>query len=146
MEPLDLTKQPPRSPREKMLDCYFLPRTIDKLRAQLPGGNAGRYFVVAPRSISGYVLHKLKIGEAELRDVVARAKDEDEVAAWLRERIDPATVREINGKISGMRLDQLDADGERLIYENHPEMRGREGLTTTFDLLEADDAQAFARS
>ena len=144
MEPLDLTKRPPRSPREKLLDCYFLPRTIDKMRAELPGGNPGKYFVLNTRSISGYVLHKLKIDADAMRAVVARAKDEDEVVAWLRERIDPATVREVNEKISAMRLDKLDAEGEALIYKHHPEMRERSDVLTTFDLLEADDARAFA--
>ena len=144
MEPLDLTKHPPRSPREKLLDCYFLPRTIDKMRAELPGGNPGKYFVINTRSISGYVLHKLKIDADAMRAVVAQAKDEDEVVAWLRERIDPATVREINEKISAMRLDKLDAEGEALIYKYHPEMRERSDVLTTFDLLEADDARAFA--
>ena len=140
MEPLDLTKRPPRPPREKLLDCYFLPRTIDKMRAELPGGNPGRYFVIAPRSISGYVLHKLKIDAGEMRAVVARAKSDEDVEAWLRERVDPVAVREVNEKIFGIRLDKLDAEGERLIYENHPEMRGRNDVTTAFDLLEADDA------
>jgi hypothetical protein len=37
MIPLDLRKHRPRRPREMMLGFYFLPRTIDKLRAELPG-------------------------------------------------------------------------------------------------------------
>lgn len=36
MTPLDLRKAPPRGPRERLLGFYFLPRTIDKLRAELP--------------------------------------------------------------------------------------------------------------
>src|SRR5580704_16922247 len=41
METIDLTTQPPRSPYQKMAGLYMMPRTIDKLRAKLPGGNIG---------------------------------------------------------------------------------------------------------
>ena len=37
MSPLDLRKHAPRGPREMMLGFYLLPRTVDKLRAELPG-------------------------------------------------------------------------------------------------------------
>jgi hypothetical protein len=37
MRPIDLTIQPPRSPYQKMEGLYMMPRTIDKLRAKLPG-------------------------------------------------------------------------------------------------------------
>jgi hypothetical protein len=38
MDPLDLTVTPPRSPYQMLEGLYMLPRTIDKLRAKLPGG------------------------------------------------------------------------------------------------------------
>ena len=37
MTPLDLRNVPPRGVRERLLGFYFLARTIDKLRAELPG-------------------------------------------------------------------------------------------------------------
>jgi hypothetical protein len=37
MKPLDLTKTPPRSPREQLVGLVFIPRMIDKMRALLPG-------------------------------------------------------------------------------------------------------------
>jgi hypothetical protein len=43
MKPLDLTKTPPRSPREQLVGLVFIPRMIDKMRALLPGGNPGKY-------------------------------------------------------------------------------------------------------
>lgn len=45
MKPLDLTKTSPRSPREQLVGLVFIPRTIDKTRALLPGGNPGKYHV-----------------------------------------------------------------------------------------------------
>jgi len=46
MGPLDLTKQPPRSAREELDGIAYLPRAIDKIRAEFPGGNLGKYVVM----------------------------------------------------------------------------------------------------
>ncbi len=70
MEPLDLSSYPPRSPRERLAGCMFLARTVDKLRAQLPEGNLGAYVIDGPRTLSGYVLHKLRLNVDELRAIV----------------------------------------------------------------------------
>ncbi|HEY1882314.1 MAG TPA: hypothetical protein VGG51_04665 [Candidatus Cybelea sp.] len=45
MNALNLTKQPPRSPRELLpgLSLLMAARTVDKLRATLPGGTLGEY-------------------------------------------------------------------------------------------------------
>lgn len=143
MEPLDLTVRPPRGPRERLAGCVFLARTIDKLRAELPGGKLGAYVVVGPRSISAYVLHKLKIDVDELRGVVARAANDDEVAAWLGERVDPAAVAQINAKLDASRVDALPPDEWEFVANLHPLLRERPDLRTTYELLEADDAASF---
>jgi hypothetical protein len=143
MEALDLTVRPPRGPRETLLDCVFLPRTIDKIRAELPGGKLGSYVVTGPRSISAYVLHKLKIDVDELRRVVAKAKDEGEIEAWLRERVDPATVAQINAKLEASRVDTLPPQEWEFVANLHPVLRERDDLKTTYELLEADDAASF---
>lgn len=41
MTPLDLTRIPPRSPREQLDGLVMLPRMIDIARAKLPGGAVG---------------------------------------------------------------------------------------------------------
>ena len=143
MEPLNLTVRPPRGPRETLAGCCFLARTIDKVRAELPGGNPGAYVVTGPRSISGYVLYKLRIDVDELRAAVRRAADDDDVERWLRARIDPATVDEINAKLAASRIDTLPLADREFIAARHPVMKTRGDLTTTFALLEADDAAAF---
>jgi hypothetical protein len=43
MTALDLTKAPPRSPREELRGLCMLPRMIDIARAKLPGGDVGEY-------------------------------------------------------------------------------------------------------
>ncbi len=76
MTPLDLSKAPPRGPREKLCGAYFLPRTVDKIRSELPGGNPAGYFVDNPIGMSAYMLEKLNIDLAALRAVVAEAANE----------------------------------------------------------------------
>ena len=43
MEPLDLTTRRPRKARDEVAGIVFLPRSIDKARASLPGGTLGEY-------------------------------------------------------------------------------------------------------
>jgi hypothetical protein len=56
MTPLDLTKAPPRSPREELRGLCMLPRMIDIARAMLPGGQVGDYQIGREKSLSAIVL------------------------------------------------------------------------------------------
>lgn len=143
MEPLDLESRPPRGPRETLAGAVFLPRTIDKLRAELPGGKMGRY-LNEPRGLSSYLLHQLRIDMNELRAVVAAARDEAEVEAWLRERLDPVRVEETNRKMTALDINRLSPDDQTLVRERHPIMAQRPDLLRFFDIFEADDAAAFS--
>lgn len=82
MEPLNLSKAPPRSPRERLDGLPMMPRTIDKIRATLPGGNPGEYTIVG---FSQLLLDMIGVREEDLRNAVARADSDEDVAAWLRE-------------------------------------------------------------
>ena len=95
MRPLDLTTTRPRGVRETILGYYLLPRTIDKLRAELPGGNIGA-FLNHDRGFSAFVVRRLGLDMNEFRSVVAAASDEDAVIAWLAERIDPGDAAALN--------------------------------------------------
>src|SRR5579871_1527807 len=104
MEPLDLRSRPPRSCYAELDGLMVMPRTIDKLRAQLPGGDSGVYFINGQiKGISGYLLERLGIGESELRDAIARAASEDEIASWLREHTDAAQYQAINATLRRIR-------------------------------------------
>ncbi|MGH7737514.1 MAG: DUF5069 domain-containing protein [Candidatus Tyrphobacter sp.] len=106
MEPLDLTKHPPRSPSVRLAGLIMLPRTIDKLRASLPGGNVGPYYI---RGFSAIMLEQLGIEESALRDAVANAKTDDEVADWVRAHSDPSKYDEINAFLRKRRIaDRVD--------------------------------------
>src|SRR6476619_21241 len=84
MTPLDLTKQPPRSPREELGGLCMLPRMIDVARAKLPGGNVGEYQI--GRGMSGLVLRHIEMHGDEFGGLVESARDEEEVAAQLTGR------------------------------------------------------------
>jgi hypothetical protein len=140
MEPLDLEARPPRSPREKLLGLYFLPRTIDKIRAELPGGKLGGY-LVAESTMTTYLLHKIGVPLEELRAVVARAANEDEVVGWLRARIDPSVIEQVNAKLAASSIADAPPERQAIIRERHPVLAERPEIVNAFEMLEADDAR-----
>ena len=81
MTPIDLSKQPPRSPREELGGLCMLPRMIDIARAKLPGGDIGQYQI--GRGMSGLVLRHLGMEVGEFVELVRKANDEVEVGAQL---------------------------------------------------------------
>ena len=89
MAPLDLTAHPPRSPYQKTEGLFMLPRTIDKLRAQLPGGKIGKYTVRGSSSLlpglSLVLLGGIGVTEDRLFEVVREASSEDQIQPWLRQ-------------------------------------------------------------
>lgn len=141
MDALDLSARPPRSPSERLGGLIMLGRTIDKLRASLPGGNLGPYYI---RGFSATLLEELGIDEETLRGVVAGAKNDDEVAAWVREHSDPSRYDEINAMLRKRTIaDRID----------DPEWRERYPITASLprempliEMLDHDDRATFAQS
>ena len=142
MEPLDLSTRPPRGPRETVLGLTFMPRTIDKLRAEQPGGNLGPY-LNEPRGISAFMCRRIGVDMEDLRAAVAGAKDEAEVEAWLRERLDLAGVEETNRKLESLTLERLSPEDQEMVRDRHPVLTARPELVRFYDIFEADDAAAF---
>jgi hypothetical protein len=142
MNALDLTKRPPRSPRELLpgLDLLMAARTVDKLRATLPGGNIGDYQITG---FSSSLLNALGISEAVLRKVIAEARSDADVATWMREHSDPARYPEINAKLEARTVGERLNDQEFL--RRYPSARNLPPETSRLDHLVADDAEAFAK-
>jgi hypothetical protein len=144
LKPLDLTVRPPRSPYAE-LDCLMLmPRTIDKLRATLPGGKPGVYFINGKiKGISGYLLERIGVAEDELREAVRDAAGEDDVGRWLRERTDPTAYTAVNQTLRRIRPKHAEDETYfRSVYAEtlaqHPE------LEFIVDIIEADDRRLFS--
>jgi hypothetical protein len=142
LKPLDLSRQPPRSPRAKLLGYFFLPRTIDKLRSELPGGKVGSY-VNHSSGFSAYVVRKLGLDMDEFRVAVARANHEDDVVAWLSERIEPGGAEALNAKLEAFVVSRMSPQDQILVRERHPVMAQHPELDSVLDILDADDRHAF---
>ncbi len=139
MNPLDLTKAPPRAPRETLAAIVFLPRTIDKLRASLPGGELGAY------NIPGYsamMLEALGIELDAFRAAVADAADDDGVAAFVSASTSQDRIEQWNALV----LARLPRNGDRkAALEAYPWLRERPDLVLAVDVLEEDDRRHFAQ-
>ena len=143
MTPLDLRKHPPRGPREMMLGFYLLPRTVDKLRAELPGGNLGKY-LNHDTGFSAYVVRRLGLDMNEFRSVVAIAPDEGMVVDWLAARVDTTVAAALNAKLETFLLERMSSDDQVLVRQRHPVMEIRSDLSKILDILDAEDEHAFA--
>jgi hypothetical protein len=143
MEPLDLSIRPPRAPRELLgdLELLMLGRTVDKLRATLPGGNLGPYKIAG---FSDRLLEKLEISEDELRAAVAQAESEEDVVEWLRERTDSETYFEINMAFEKRTVGAAVA-ADPSFAERYPIVKRLPPDTPLIDMLVADDEEIFAR-
>lgn len=146
MEPLDLRTMAPRRCYAELDGLMLMPRTIDKLRAQLPGGNPGAYFINGRiKGISGYLLERLGVTESELLERVAHAANEDDVAAWLRERIDPSEYSAINSTLRRIRPKHAEDEAYfRNVYA--AAMAQNPDLEFIIDIVDADDDLVFGRS
>lgn len=143
MKPLDLATHRPRAPRETILGFYFLPRTIDKLRAELPGGNMGPY-LNHDEGFSAWAVRRLGLDMHEFREAVRQAGDESQVVAWLAERLDPTSAPAFNEKFETFVYERFKPEDQILIRERHPVMAQRPELSKILDILEAEDDRAFA--
>lgn len=120
-----------------------MPRTIDKLRALLPGGNPGVYFIDGPiRGLSRFLFQQLRIDDEELLEVISAASAEDDVAAWVRARTDAGRYPEINAMLRRIKPKHTDDPAVfASIYAEtiaiHPE------LDTVLEIIEADDRRLF---
>lgn len=74
----------------------MLARSIDKMRARLPGGELGVY--VTERGRTKVLLDMLGVTHEQFRDAVASARSDDDVVRWLRERADVSQYSEINDR------------------------------------------------
>lgn len=140
MEPLDLSKAPPRSPKVQLDGLAMLPRTIDKIRASLPGGNMGVYRI---KGFSERMLETIGVTEEQLREAVATAKSDDDVAEWLREHAATGKYAEFNNYILTRSVD--DVTDKAAFMERYPILKKRPDIHYLADMLEADDAEMFAK-
>jgi hypothetical protein len=144
MEPLDLRNHPPRSSREELDGLIMLPRTIDKFRAMLPGGDMGMYIINSTRTtgLSGFMLKRLGVSEEAFLEAVATAKSDEEVAAWLRANTDPSRYEKLSMMLAN--IEASHSEDPAFVREFYAETtREHPELTKMVDIIDADDRRTF---
>jgi hypothetical protein len=141
MSPLDLRVRPPRPARATLLGFYLLPRTIDKLRAELPGGHLGS-FLNHSTGFSAYLVRRLGLEMDDFRAAVAHAPDEASLIVWLEARVDRQLAPALNAKLESFVIERLPPGDQLLVRERHRVMAVRPELSKILDILDADDAYA----
>src|SRR5271165_4783239 len=137
MEPLDLTIGPPRPPRAELAGVIFLPRSIDKARAALPGGNLGPYQM---QGFTQMMLDALGISLESFTHAVAQAASDEDVANFVR-RNTMAQERTKWNTFIGAREPR---GGNRVeALRDYPWLPSRPDLILVLDVLEEDDKQTF---
>ncbi len=140
MDALDLTKAPPRAPRAPLADLNLImaARTVDKVRASLPGGNLGSYKIPG---FSSQMLETIGISEDDFRDAVVGASSDAEIAAWLRGRVSGEKIEAFNAAVTARRIEhRLSDEAWRKTY---PHALSMPPETPLVDMLSDDDQLAF---
>lgn len=139
MEALDLTKAPPRAPREELAGIRFLPRSVDKIRATLPDGVLGEYLI---EGLTTSMLDALGITVTAFTDAIRDAKNDDEIAAFVTAHAKPGGIDVWHRFIDARRPQGGDP---RKAIEAYPFLAGRADLGLSLDVIAEDDRLLFAR-
>jgi hypothetical protein len=113
MEPFDLSKTTPRPTRAELAGITFLPRSIDKARGHLPGGNPNEYVL---DGFTTEMLTALGISLADFVEAVATAKSDDEVIAFIHRCATPGGVDTWNTYVRNREV--YEGNREEAIAEN----------------------------
>jgi hypothetical protein len=139
MDSLDLSKQPPRAPRAELDGIIFLPRSIDKARAYLPGGNRAGYNIPG---VTGGMLERFGISPDDFIAAVGAAASEGDVVAFVRRHADQAKIDEWNAWV----LSREPRGNRDLpeVHEIYPWLKQQPDLRLVLDILAEDDKRTYA--
>lgn len=142
MKPLNLAAHAPRKPTERLAGVIFLARTVDKIRAGLPGGDLGAYKI---DGFSTRTLGYLGITPDELRDVIAKAASEADIEKFILERTTQEQRDTANVENEKRTVGQYTVEIEGF-FERYPVAKELPPETTILEMLERDDALLFSRA
>lgn len=140
---IDLTKQPPRSPRVRLGGYVILPRMLDKGRALL-AGKIGEYKYACP--LDQWFLDFAGIDPEKLKQQLATGTGDGETLEWIQTN---ARIKRTTAEIaawSALSEARVPNDPESREYFNNLLAQcapKREDITTWFDLLDVDDYVSF---
>lgn len=139
MQPLDLRTCIPRGPRESRGGLLLLPRTIDKARGLLPGGNPGEYRI-SP-GLSDWFLRQIGLTEAAFLDMVASETDEEAIVQSIMRNVSKEQCAYINQTVERIRIKDIPADLGSIFREKYGDDVGERLLV---DVLEEEDQVAIS--
>ena len=136
MKPLNLREKPPRDARERLAGLMMLPRTIDKARASLTGGDPGGYFITP--GLSAWLLRKLRFTEDEFVELVRNADSEEQIAEIVGARASEDRIEHLNGFMESFKVADVAED------HNFEELYGPcDPNDLVIDVMARDDAKMF---
>ena len=139
---MDLTTSAPRSPYDKLGGIVFLPRAIDKGRAEL-AGTLGDYISRGGRS--GRVFDFLDVPEAGFIEALKTRATDAEVWGWVSERMtarSPEKIKEFNDWMCSASPDNGDHSWEWFQAQLEESDNGhRSDIKRHFDRLDLDEGR-----
>jgi hypothetical protein len=136
---MDLTKQYPRSVKDKIAGVVMLARTTDKAKAEA-SGNAGEYHYNCPMDQA--VLGLLGINADEFLSTVKNAKDDQAIEAYVKPFVakkSAADIEQFNTSFVG-KEPEPGSEGEKYFLELRGQVApDRTDVTTWADLLDLDE-------
>ena len=140
---MDLTKNYPRSPKQKMDGIVSLARMTDKARA-FNEGTLGEYHYDCPHDKP--VLAFLGVDAATFAAKVAELKDDAAIERWVR---DAFIAKKTTAEIDAFNRDRTNwkpepgSESETYFKQLHDEVaKDRPDVTTWFKLLDLDEKRA----
>ena len=122
MEPISLKGGRPRAARADADGIVFLPRSIDKARATLPGGDIGEYKI---EGFTGQMLDNFGISVEDFTNAVGKANTDADVVAYVRQNAKPGGIDEWNSFVTKREIyngDRADAINDFPWLAEHPEL------------------------
>jgi hypothetical protein len=139
---LDLTKQAPHSPRERVAGFAVASRTVDKCRASI-AGTLGEYHYDCP--LDNMLFSFKGINGGQFKTAVQAAKSYEDVGTWLQANGTKKSQLEIKTWSDEMEAGSPIQNPEKRAFfiENCTKLGLNPEKSTTFDWLEADDRANF---
>jgi len=137
MNALDLSAAPPRNPYAQLEGIIFLPRTIDKICASLPGGNLGDYSITG---FSTMMLDALGITLEAFTAVVRDAADDETITKYVKTQTTPERIAAWDATARAFVI----RGGDRAAaLAGYPWLAAYEELPKALDALVEDDRRLF---
>jgi hypothetical protein len=140
----NLTKEPPRSPRNRLGDYALMARMIDKGRADLEG-TVGEYHYACPLDQMLFEFKGVKADE--VKKLLASGADDEQVVSWFDAHGTARSSEEIktwSGGVEGYRPSD-DPEKSEWFSGECAKLGLKPENSTLVDYLEADDAVSFKR-